>query len=395
MRGTGCAGVAGDGRNGRSLRPSSATAGGGERNLGPGDLVERLGDRPALAFAGLAVGLAFGALAQQSRFCLRAATVEVGRGMPGPKFATWLIAFGAAVVATQALIAAGLLDVSGARQLVARGSLSGAILGGLVFGAGMVLARGCASRLLVLSATGNLRALVAGLIVTLVAQASFRGALSPLREWLASLWTLEGGAQRSLLAPLGGNAVAGLVIGAVWLAPGVWLARRHAVGRWQAVAAAGVGLAVAAGWGLTWWISQASFEPVAVKSVSFTGPSADTLMALINTPSIPLGFDVGLIPGVFAGALLAAAITGELVLQGFEGGASMLRYIAGAVLMGFGGMLAGGCAVGAGVTGGAIMAVTAWVALVAMWVGAGVADRLVDRPARNAQEPGPVAGGPT
>ncbi len=31
----------------------------------------------------------------------------------------------------------------------------------------------------------------------------------------------------------------------------------------------------------------------------------------------------------------------EFVLQGFEGGASMLRYIAGAVLMGFGGMLAG------------------------------------------------------
>ncbi|MEZ5799744.1 MAG: YeeE/YedE thiosulfate transporter family protein [Nitratireductor sp.] len=30
----------------------------------------------------------------------------------------------------------------------------------------------------------------------------------------------------------------------------------------------------------------------------------------------------------------------------------MLRYLVGASLMGFGGMLAGGCAVGAGVTGG-------------------------------------------
>jgi uncharacterized membrane protein YedE/YeeE len=45
-------------------------------------------------------------------------------------------------------------------------------------------------------------------------------------------------------------------------------------------------------------------------------------------------------------------------------------------------MLAGGCAVGAGVTGGAIFAVTAWITLVGMWLGGGIADRLLDsRPA--------------
>lgn len=48
--------------------------------------------------------------------------------------------------------------------------------------------------------------------------------------------------------------------------------------------------------------------------------------------------------------------------------------------MGFGGMLAGGCAVGAGVTGGAVMALTAWVALLFMWLAAGLADWVLDRP---------------
>lgn len=50
--------------------------------------------------------------------------------------------------------------------------------------------------------------------------------------------------------------------------------------------------------------------------------------------------------------------------------------------MGFGAMLAGGCAVGAGVTGGAIFALTSWVALAAMWVGAiatSRADALISR----------------
>jgi uncharacterized membrane protein YedE/YeeE len=65
----------------------------------------------------------------------------------------------------------------------------------------------------------------------------------------------------------------------------------------------------------------------------------------------------------------------------------MPRYIIGAVLMGFGSMLAGGCAVGAGMTGGAIFAVTAWLTLLGMWVGGGLADRVLDRPRPRLAEP--------
>lgn len=62
----------------------------------------------------------------------------------------------------------------------------------------------------------------------------------------------------------------------------------------------------------------------------------------------------------------------------------MRRYIIGAICMGFGGMLAGGCAigcaVGAGVSGAAIFALTAWIALIGMWLGAGLTNYWVDRP---------------
>ena len=47
-----------------------------------------------------------------------------------------------------------------------------------------------------------------------------------------------------------------------------------------------------------------------------------------------------------------------------------VMFLIGAVMMGFGAMLAGGCAVGAGVSGGAILSLTAWLAVAAMWVGA-------------------------
>jgi len=48
----------------------------------------------------------------------------------------------------------------------------------------------------------------------------------------------------------------------------------------------------------------------------------------------------------------------------------MEQYLIGAALMGFGSMLAGGCAVGAGLAGGSILTITAWVAVLFMWVGA-------------------------
>ena len=50
------------------------------------------------------------------------------------------------------------------------------------------------------------------------------------------------------------------------------------------------------------------FDPVQVESVTFTGPSADTLMLFLSQPGTILDFDVGLVPGVFLGSFLAALL---------------------------------------------------------------------------------------
>ncbi len=61
--------------------------------------------------------------------------------------------------------------------------------------------------------------------------------------------------------------------------------------------------------------------------------------------------------------------------------------------MGFGGMVAGGCVVGAGITGGSVFALVAWVALLSMWAGAMAADCIVDRNAVCLPLPGWLAHG--
>jgi len=342
-------------------------------------LMEWTGEEVFGALGGLLIGTLFGMLAQRSRFCLRASTLEVAHGRLGERMAVWLLAFATALIATQTLILIGLFDTGSVRQLNNPGSLSGAVIGGLMFGCGMTLTRACASRMLVLSATGNLRALLSGLVFAVVAQAAMRGVLSPARATINSWWTIDG-AQRDLLALAGVGHGGALLFGLGWLAAGAVIARRNRVSPWAWLGALGIGLCVAAAWWFTWRSAASAFDPVTIHSLSFTAPSADFLMLVLSPPGTRWTFDTGLIPGVALGAFVAGLLGRDLKLEGFRDGSSMRRYIIGGCLMGFGSVLAGGCAVGAGVSGASIFVLTAWLVLWSMWIGAVLTDMFVDRP---------------
>ncbi len=350
-------------------------------------MMETWGAAPLLATAGLAIGLAFGAAAQASRFCLRAAVLEFGEGRLHDKMAVWLAAFAGAMLLTQLALAAGLIERAAVRQLSAPGSFSGPVIGGLVFGVGMVMARACPSRMLVLSGQGNLRMLVAGMVFAVVGAATWRGLLSPLRLQLANLWPAE--AQSRDLARLLALGQPTLIAGAtLLLAIALALGWRSRVSAWRMVGAVMVGGAVAAAWTVTALLGAASFGETPVQGITFSGPSSDVLLRVVSPPERPLDFDTMLVPGVFLGAFLAARLTGSFRIEGFSDAATMPRYLVGAALMGFGSMLAGGCAVGAGVTGGAVLSTTALAALTAMWFGALIAQR-AERLIDVAAEPSP------
>ncbi|WP_416797470.1 YeeE/YedE family protein [Ciceribacter azotifigens] len=337
-------------------------------------------DEPQLAaLFGLVTGGIFGFSAQKSAFCLRAATVEFSRGRLGRRVAVWLLTFSTALIWVWLAELSGLFRPTDARVMAITGSWSGAVIGGLMFGAGMVMARGCSGRLLVLAATGNLRSVVSGLVFAVSAQMSLRGWLAPLRQWLAGLWTTPAGQNVNLLALLHLPSWLGPLLGLATAALALYLSVREKIGWKILLFASGVGFSVAVGWVLTWSLSTAAFDPVNVTSITFSGPSASTLMFFLTSDPV-LDFDIGLVPGAFGGAFLAAAISRELKFQGFDGESQMRRSLSGAMLMGFGAMLAGGCAIGAGVTGTSVFAATAWLALFSMWVGAIATDWLIDRP---------------
>ena len=192
--------------------------------------------------------------------------VEFSRGRMGDKVAVWFLTFPTALIWVQGAQLLGLMETADARMMAVPGSWSGAVIGGLIFGVGMVLARGCSGRLLVLAATGNLRSVVSGMIFTVVAQMSLSGLLSPVRNSLAALSITPGGRNFDLLAPVGLPQTGGLLAGLAIAALALELSRRNRIGTARLVFASGVGFAVALGWVLTYALSQVAFDPFRSKA---------------------------------------------------------------------------------------------------------------------------------
>lgn len=321
--------------------------------------VETLTVAQAAVVLGLVLGLAFGVLAERTGFCLRRSLVGSDARAAG---GVWLTALAVAVVGTQAAVAAGWIDFGGHRFMATNLPVLAIVAGGLMFGAGMVLTRGCISRLTVLGAGGNLRAVFVVLVFAVAAHATLKGVLAPVRTTLGSV-TLPLGDMAALPGPA-------LLWTALLAVGALVVALRSGNRAGTLVMAALIGALVPLGWIGTGFVLFDDFDPVPFESLSFTAPWADSLFFVIASTAIPAGFGTGLVGGTLLGALLAALIFGSFRWQSFESPAETGRYAAGAVLMGMGGVLAGGCTVGAGLAGVPTLSVAATLALVSIVVGA-------------------------
>jgi uncharacterized protein len=322
---------------------------------------EEVTARQASVILGLVLGALFGVLAQRTRFCFRRSLVGEDRR---ESMGVWMMALAVAVVGTQAVVAAGWIDFAEHRFMAPALPVLAVSLGGLMFGAGMVLTRGCVSRLMVLGGSGNLRALTVALVFAVVAHMTLKGVLAPVRVALGSV-TVELGTYAGLASLPGGALFWGTLI--VLAALGVVL--RSGARKGDLVMAAGIGLLVPAAWAGTGFILFDEFEPIAMESLSTTSASSELLFWAIASSSIPASFGVGLIGGIVMGALGSSLIFGGFGWESFATPRQTGRYLAGAVLMGMGGVLAGGCTLGAGLSGVPTLSVAAILAICSIAIG--------------------------
>ncbi|MEH6718728.1 MAG: YeeE/YedE thiosulfate transporter family protein [Aurantimonas endophytica] len=343
-------------------------------------LIDSIGENATALVGGIVIGGLFGFFAQRSAFCTRSAVLDLTRRRDYAALATWAAGFAAAVLGVQLLLNYGYLDVRDTRFFSTAQSLSGALIGGTLFGVGMVLARGCVSRMLILAASGNLRALYVTLVIAIVGYATYAGLLVPLRDAAGGLWSTAAIGGNDVLAHAGLGQAAGLVVGGLLALAALAIAFAVRASAWRVLGGIGVGASVVAGWYFTYTLSLQVFEPIQAESLSYIRPLATT-SALAISPDAFAGLDQGVLIGTLVAAFLAAVAFREFRVVTFSepGTPSILRYTAGAALMGFGGILAVGCTIGAGLTGGSVLAVSSLVGLGSMIAGAAVADRFVDR----------------
>lgn len=322
-------------------------------------------------WAGLAIGLIFGACGQITGFCLQRGLKERWSRSDGGKLQAFALALAVALLGTQALDALELLDLNKSLYLMPSYSWLLLPLGGLMFGYGMGLANGCGARALVLLGSGNQRSLVVLLCLGIAAYMTLTGVFGNLRMAVAGPTTVSPGL---LTVPEGGLRTGVTIVAAAALL--AFAMRRPRYGRRHGKDLAGgviVGLLVVAGWFATGWLGNDDFDPLPVVSLTFVAPIGDVLQYAMLATGMSLRFGIAVVAGVVVGALLAAVSRREYRLQGFETPRQMLRYIAGGALMGSGGALALGCSIGQGLTGLSTLSFSSMISALAILIGARLA----------------------
>jgi uncharacterized membrane protein YedE/YeeE len=330
-----------------------------------------------LPIAGLIAGAAMGYAARAHHFCTMAALERHWYASDARGIRAWALAAAVALVGTQLLAALGFATPAASFYLAPTLPIAGSIVGGLMFGVGMALVGTCGFGAIVRLGGGNLRALVVLTGIALAAIAAQRGITGHIRTAIIDPVALDlGWADNQSIgalvrASLGADPTLPLALifasVALW-----WIFADPAFRRDHGKIAAGtvIGLAIAAGWAVTSHYAGVLFRPVQIEAGSYVAPVGETVMQIITVTGELPDYGVGLMVGTFVGAAVAAWRNDDMRWEACDDARELGRHLAGAFLMGTGGIFAMGCTIGQGVTAVSAMAVSAPLVIASIALGA-------------------------
>lgn len=333
-------------------------------------------------WGGLAIGAVFGLIIQRTNFCTMGSLSDIMSFGDWRRFRSWLLAAAVAIVGVFAIESAGIADMKHSLYVSSTFTWGGHVLGGLIFGVGMVFSGGCVSRNLVRAGSGDLRSLIVLWLIGGAAYMTIGGLFGPTRVAVVGAMTTDLAAlglpdQRigTLLSALTGlSAETAKRIAVVAIAGGIvlWCFKDAAFRRSPAhlVAGFGIGLCVVAGWLLTAFTYDEFADNPTLASLSYVRPAGDSIdyfmrFTAFEGPSFAVTTTIGALVGAFVGAVAQ----GRFHLATFSDPADTLRNLAGAILMGVGGVVALGCTIGQAVTGFSTLAMGSLITFVFIVIG--------------------------
>ncbi len=328
---------------------------------------------------GLFIGLAFGFVLQRGRFCVNSAFREV-------LFQDYTMLRAYLLAVAVAMVGANLIEDMGwlghfeqgtfvAGHLYRQAFVPWAnIVGGYIFGMGIVLAGGCGSGILYRVGEGNLAYVFAvfGFFFGIVTMKY--GFLKPVYDALINAKIVWTGPNQDIVPTL--DNIIGVnkwIVIAVVVVPILYFVfqgqpfKKAKKGFSWSMAGFLAGL-VAVG---AFWFSE--YCTGRARGLSFTGPVREFFMALLfgdskvpDTESrtllgITMSWSALYVLAVPFGAFLSGKILNEVKLK-VPPADELFKVLLGGFLMGLGAQLGGGCNIGHSLTGVATLAVSSWVA---------------------------------
>lgn len=349
-----------------------------------------------VAWGGFAIGLVIGFVGNKTHFCTLGAVSDLVNMGDWGRMRMWLLAIGIAIVGANGLDLLGLIDLGRSIYRTPDFTWLSYLVGGFLFGVGMTLASGCGTKTLIRIGNGSLKSVVVFLVLGVVAYISLRGVLGVVRvavlESVAIRW--PGGQDLPALLSQATGLVRGTLQILVTVALGgglivFALARRDFWTADHLLGGITVGLAIVAGWYLTGHVGYGenpdtlemthfgtnSGRPESVTNVA---PFAYTLELLMlwSDASRTVTFAIAVVFGIVLGSAVHSVLTGRFRIEGFRTTEDTGNHLAGAALMGFGGVVAMGCTFGQGITGVSTLALGSIVTFFAIVAGAAATMKL-------------------
>jgi uncharacterized membrane protein YedE/YeeE len=348
-------------------------------------------------WASFGLSVVFGAITQRTHFCTMGAVADIVSIGDWTRMRMWVMAIGVAMIGFNAMVALGWLDAAHSIYGGPRVLWLSALVGGTMFGFGMVLASGCGSKTLVRIGGGNLKSLVVFVVLGVSAFATLKGITAVARvatvdsvavtlatgQDLPSLLAAGTGLAKPMLAAALGLAIGGALI--AWS-----LARTEGRSADNLLAGIGIGAVIVAVWWVTGRLGHVAEDPNTLQeafvatnsqrmeSLSFVAPVAYTLdwLMFFSDKSKLLTVGIVSVVGVVTGSAVVALLNRRFRWEGFRDAQDTANHLIGALLMGVGGVTALGCTIGQGLSGVSTLSLTSFVALAAIVSGAVAALRL-------------------
>jgi len=301
------------------------------------------------ALTGLVIGGGYGYVAQRGAFCMNSGFRAAVTDRNTTKVKAYALA-----IALQMLVLPVVFAIGFSSPTYPALFPVGAVVGGLLFGASMRWAGGCAAGVWYKAGSGSVGALAAIFGMAVGAAALELGPLSDFRANVQSIGPSIGNPSVGLwaLAP-----IAGLILVAV-----LWRAAPGTAGEWSwRRTGIAMGLVGIVAWPLSSLAARDFGMAVVPGTVSLL---ADPLRSFMT-------WDVLFVLGIPLGAFIAARANGPITVSKISAAGAGKRFVGGLGL-GVGASLAAGCTVGHGLTGVPLLAPGSIVAIVAIFAGSAI-----------------------